>query len=161
YEQASKDLQSSFEIVQKNAPACDNGAKLSQLVSKGVPWQKTQREKILKALNQSTADLQAQIASLDQTAAEGRATGAGITTAAVWKNIISAGIDKPKTVIQKELPSVQTFALRIGMSNDAASQLLNGDSAACAKARETFIAKLKPQADALSEKLKKLLTALG
>lgn len=159
YEKSSKELQAGFEAVQKNAPACPHGAGLSKIVAKGSPWQKAQRERILGALNQSTAELQGQIAQLDQTAAESETPG-GAGTVASAKTVIADRIDKPRAVIQKELPSVQAFTFRVQKTVDAASQILAGDAPDCGKARDAYFRKVKPQAEALADKLKKLASAL-
>jgi hypothetical protein len=161
YESTSNELQSGFELVQKNAGNCDNGTELAKLVAKGVPWQKAQREKISKALNQSTADLQTEIASLDQTAADANAlAGAGTASITSSKAIIQKGLDQPRGVLLKELPSAQAFSFRLRVYGESAAQYLTGNSPACKVARDAFLSKIKAQAAALPEKMKKLIGAL-
>ncbi len=161
YEKASKELQTYFELIKKQSPACPNGNVIAKLFEKSAGAQANQRKKIVDALNLSKLELQTEVAKLDGIVAEMKQSQAGAAIVDTSKDIIAKGAKKPLDVIAEEQKKIKLHNKRMQDSVAGAAAALDGPSAKCREARDTYFNKMRPLALDIPKKLGKVEASLG
>jgi len=137
YEVTSQNFANSLQVVQVYVPNCGSyGDLFAQKMAEAVPAAQAQRKRVLDALKQAQADLDAQSKALAGTI--GGQAGAGQAAVLGAANVIQAGVAKPSKVIDEEVAGLKPRLQQMESNLSQARWVLSENNPACKTASKTF-----------------------